>query len=295
MLSYFADGETTMPPSSSLDVIPTREKMYSLFSAMTLILAAFATIPAAADYDDASPSAPTIDQDREVLFQVSTIDALLLAVYDGILPIGELKERGDFGIGTFDRLEGEMVVVDGVCLQVKVDGNAYVVPDEVTTPFATVTFFEPDQTVLVEEANFSELKEILEGNFPSKNVFYAIRIGGTFPYVKTRSVPAQVKPYPLLANVTANQTVFEFENASGTVVGFWSPEFVDGINVPGYHLHFITDDRKAGGHILDLALDGAEVELDLTPNIFMALPTAGDFFSVDLTGDLTLDLEKVEK
>ena len=285
-----------MSPSSSLDVIPTREKMYSLFSAMTLIMTAIATIPAAADYDDASPSAPTIDQDREVLFQVSTIDALLLAVYDGILPIGELKERGDFGIGTFDRLEGEMVVVDGVCYQVKVDGGAYVVPDDVTTPFATVTFFDPDQTVPVEKAgNLSELGEILEASFPSENVFYAIRIEGTIPYVRTRSVPAQEKPYPLLVDAVANQTVFEFENASGTVVGFWSPQFVDGINVPGYHLHFITGDRKAGGHILDLALGEALVELDLTPNIFMALPTAGDFFSLDLTGDLSSDLEKVEK
>jgi len=267
---------------------------YAVMSTTILILAVLATIPGATA--DESYSDPTTNQDREVLFQVSTIDALLLSVYDGILPIGELRERGDFGIGTFDKLEGEMVVVDGVCYQVKVDGKAYVVPDDVTTPFATVTFFDPDETVQIEKAdNMTELGEILEASFPSENVFYAVRIDGTFPYVKTRSVPAQEKPYPLLVNAVANQTVFEFENASGTVVGFWSPEFVDGINVPGYHLHFITDDRKAGGHILDLRVEGAEAELDLTPNIFMALPTAGDFFNIDLTGDLTADLEKVEK
>jgi acetolactate decarboxylase len=260
------------------------------------MLATLAALPAAVASESESYTDLTTNQDREVLFQVSTIDALLLSVYDGILPIGELKERGDFGIGTFDKLEGEMVVVDGECYQVKVDGVAYVVPDDVTTPFATVTFFDPDETVLVEKAeNMTEFGEILETSFPSENIFYAIRIDGTFPYVKTRSVPAQEKPYPLLVDAVANQTVFEFENASGTVIGFWSPEFVDGINVPGYHLHFITEDRKAGGHILDLRVDGAEVELDLTPNIFMALPTAGDFFNVDLTGDLSSDLEKVEK
>jgi len=272
-----------------------RKCRYSILS-IILILATLAALPAAVASESESYSDPTTDLDREVLFQVSTIDALLLSVYDGILPIGELKERGDFGIGTFDKLEGEMVVLDGVCYQVKVDGVAYVAPDEVTTPFATVTFFDPDETVLVEKAdNMTELGEILETSFPSENVFYAVRIDGTFPYVKTRSVPAQEKPYPLLVDAVANQTVFEFEDASGTVVGFWSPEFVDGINVPGYHLHFITEDRKAGGHILDLQVDGAEVELDLTPNIFMALPTAGDFFNVDLTGDLSSDLEKVEK
>ncbi|HOO53399.1 MAG TPA: acetolactate decarboxylase [Methanothrix sp.] len=269
---------------------------YAVLSTTILILATLAALPAATASESESYSDPTTDQDREVLFQVSTIDALLLSVYDGILPVGDLKARGDFGIGTFDKLEGEMVVVDGVCYQVKVDGNAYVVPDDVTTPFATVTFFDPDETVTVEKAdNMTELGDILERSFPSENVFYAVRIDGTFPYVKTRSVPAQEKPYPLLVDAVANQTVFEFEDASGTVVGFWSPEFVDGINVPGYHLHFITDDRKAGGHILDLRVEGAEVDLDLTPNIFMALPTAGDFFSVDLTGDLSSDLEKVEK
>ena len=265
----------------------------SLISASALLMAALAVTSGAAA--GASSSHPTIDRDREVLFQVSTIDALLLAVYDGILPIGVLREKGDFGIGTFDRLEGEMVVLDGECLQVKVDGIAYVVPDEATTPFATVTFFDPDEVFEVGKANFSELKEILGASFPSKNVFYAIRIDGTFPYVRTRSVPAQERPYPLLVDVTANQTVFEFEDASGTVVGFWCPEFASGMNVPGYHLHFITDDRKAGGHILDLSVDGAEVALDVTPNIFMALPTAGDFYDVDLSGDLSSDLEKVEK
>jgi acetolactate decarboxylase len=269
---------------------------YAVLSTAILALAILAAVPAAVASESESYSDPTTNQDREVLFQVSTIDALLLSVYDGILPIGDLKTRGDFGIGTFDKLEGEMVVVDGECYQVKVDGVAYVTPDTSTTPFAVVTFFDPDETVLVEKAdNMTEFGEILETSFPSENVFYAVRIDGTFPYVKTRSVPAQEKPYPLLVDAVANQTVFEFEDASGTVVGFWSPEFVDGINVPGYHLHFITDDRKAGGHILDLRVEGAEVELDLTPNIFMALPTAGDFFSVDLTGDLSSDLEKVEK
>jgi acetolactate decarboxylase len=273
-----------------------RRCRYAILSASILILAALAVLPAATASESESYSDPTTNPDREVLFQVSTIDALLLSVYDGILPIGELKARGDFGIGIFDRAEGEMVVVDGVCYQVKVDGVAYVAPDDVTTPFATVTFFDPDEKVFVEKAdNMTEFGEILDKSFPSENVFYAVRIDGTFPYVKTRSVPAQEKPYPLLVDVVANQTVFEFENVSGTVVGFWSPEFVDGINIPGYHLHFITDDRKAGGHILDFRVEGAEVELDLTPNIFMALPTAGDFFNVDLTGDLSSDLEKVEK
>lgn len=262
---------------------------YPALSAVILILAALAAPPAAA-------AGLAIDHDREVLFQVSTIDALLLSVYDGIFSIGELKEKGDFGIGTFHRLEGEMIVVDGVCYQVKEDGVAYAVPDDATTPFASVTFFDQDELVLIEEAaNLTEFVEILEASLPSKNAFYAVRIDGTFPYVKTRSVPAQERPYPLLVDAVSNQTVFEFVNATGTVVGFWTPQFAAGINVPGSHLHFITDDRTAGGHILDLRVEGALVALDVTSNIFMALPAEGDFYDVDLTGDLRADLEKVEK
>jgi acetolactate decarboxylase len=189
-----------------------------------------------------------------------------------------------------------MILLDGVCYQVKEDGVAYIASDDMTTPFASVTFFDHDETILIEEAaNLTEFVGILEASLPSKNAFYAVRIDGTFPYIMTRSVPAQERPYPHLVDITANQTVFEFENATGTVVGFWTPQFAAGINVPGSHLHFITDDRTAGGHILDLRVDGAEVALDVTPNIFMALPTEGDFYDLDLTGDLSADLERVEK
>jgi len=131
----------------SADVILMKRSRYPILSALILILAALASLSAGA-----AQTGLSIDRDREVLFQVSTIDALLLAVYDGVLPVGELKEKGDFGIGTFDKLAGEMILLDGVCYQVKEDGVAYVVSDDLTTPFASVTFFDHDETVLIEEA-----------------------------------------------------------------------------------------------------------------------------------------------
>ncbi|MHC1631895.1 MAG: acetolactate decarboxylase [Methanotrichaceae archaeon] len=278
----------------------------SLYAIGFVLLAAVLSASAATFYAGLGPDAAAAvnkedevsaeGADCDVLFQVSTIDALLLSVYDGILPVGDLKEHGDFGIGTFDRLEGEMVVLDGECYQVKVDGVAYLVGDDVTTPFATVTHFSPDETVFIDWAeNYTQFGEELGACFPSMNMFYAVKIEGNFPYMKTRSVPGQEKPYPKLVDVVEDQTVFEFQNVSGTVVGFWSPEFVKGVNVPGYHLHFLTDDKKAGGHILDFQLDDSEVEVDLTSDFFMILPTEGDFYSVDLTQDLHSELEKVEK
>ncbi|MGB5101099.1 MAG: acetolactate decarboxylase [Methanothrix sp.] len=234
--------------------------------------------------------------DDDVLFQVSTIDALLQGVFDGFYSFDDLKTHGDFGIGTFDSLDGEMIALDGDYYQVKADGVAYTVQGNTTTPFSTVTYFKADQTIEIQNAsNFTELSRQLDEKLPSINMFYAIRIDGTFPYIKTRSIPEQEKPYPRLADASKNQSVFEFYNTTGTVVGVWAPEFAKGLNVAGYHLHFITADRKAGGHILDLQIDDALVDVDITPGFAMQLPTTGNFYKVDLTQDLQSELEKVEK
>jgi acetolactate decarboxylase len=235
-------------------------------------------------------------EDDDVLFQVSTIDALMQGVFDGFYSFDDLMSQGDFGIGTFDALDGEMIAIDGNYYQVKADGLAYPVQHGMTTPFATVTRFEVDQNAALQDAgNFTELSQQLDQYLPSRNMFYALRIDGTFPYVKTRSIPRQEKPYPHLADAAKNQSVFEFFNVTGSVVGIWSPDFVKGLNVPGYHLHFITEDRKAGGHILEIQVDNATAHVDVTPGFAMELPTSGDFYEVDLGGDLQDELEKIEK
>jgi acetolactate decarboxylase len=234
--------------------------------------------------------------DDDILFQVSTIDALLQGVFDGFYSFDDLKTHGDFGIGTFDSLDGEMVALDGNYYQVRADGVAYPVTGNTKTPFSTVTYFKADQTIAIKDAgNFSQLSSQMDEKLPSINMFYAIRIDGTFPYVKTRSVPKQEEPYPRLADAVKNQSVFEFTNVTGTVVGVWAPEFSKGLNVPGYHLHFITADRKAGGHILDLKVDEAIAKVDITAGFAMELPTKGDFYNVDLTQDLQSELQKIEK
>jgi acetolactate decarboxylase len=187
----------------------------------------------------------------DTLTQISTIDAILNGLYDGVITYGELKDYGDFGIGTFAGLDGEMVALGGEFYQIKADGIAYPVNDDMTTPFACMIFFDADREMPVREGmNYTQFREYLEGSINEKNIFHAVKIEGSFRYVKTRSVPGQEKPYPPLVEVTVNQPTFEFNGVTGTIVGFCSPEYVEGLNVPGYHLHFITADRKAGGHVL---------------------------------------------
>ncbi len=233
---------------------------------------------------------------RDTLYQVSTIDALLEGLYDGDVTFKELKTHGDLGIGTFDRLDGEMICLDGKFYKVRVDGKVYDVSDEETTPFASVTFFSPDAVAEVSDlASIEQLKEWLDTLIPSKNMFYAVKIEGTFGYVKTRSVPAQEKPYPLLMEVSKGQTIFEFENVKGTLLGFRCPPYVKGVNVPGYHLHFITEDRSAGGHLLECSIDSATAELDTTSDFYMVLPDNEDFMKADLSGDKEIELKGVEQ
>jgi acetolactate decarboxylase len=233
---------------------------------------------------------------NDVLYQVSTIDALLQGVYDGVLSFRELKTHGDFGLGTIDGLDGEMLALDGNYYQIKTDGIAYPVSDNLTTPFATVTHFETDESFRLEKPmNLTELEQYLDRNLPSENLFYAIRVDGNFSYLKARSVPKQKKPYPKLADAVSNQTIFEFRNVSGTLVGFRTPDYVSGINVPGYHIHFLSANRSAGGHVLELELENGTAALDTTTAFFMELPTSGNFSKVELGQDLKTDLETVEK
>jgi acetolactate decarboxylase len=240
---------------------------------------------------------PKATGDREVLYQVSTIDALMQGVFDGVQTVGEIRKKGDFGIGTFDALDGEMIVLDGVVYQAKADGHIYTAADSQTTPFATVTYFDRDHSAITDRPmNLSVFASTMADKLPTGNMVYAVQMHGTFPSMKVRAIPAQHKPYPTLANASTTQSVYTYSDTPGTVIGFYTPVFFKGINVAGYHLHFISDDRKTGGHILDLTIPAnTTVEYDVTPGFAMALPTSGDFTGVDLSQDLSGDLAKVEK
>jgi acetolactate decarboxylase len=213
-----------------------------------------------------------LQENKDVLFQVSNMNAILEGVYDGEITYGKLKQHGDFGIGTFDGLDGELFALEGEFYRIKADGKAYPVDDSMNTPFAVVTFFEPDKSVLLDKAfNYKQLQQYLDNLLPAKDIFYAIKIEGTFKYIKARNIPKQNKPYPQFNEVVKNQVIFEFHNVEGTLVGFWCPAYVEGINVSGYHFHFITKDKRMGGHLLECQMENVKIEIDYTSQFHMAL------------------------
>jgi len=215
----------------------------------------------------------SVIEDRETLFQISPFNTFALGNYDGEFTYGELAEHGDFGIGTLNGLNGEMIALDGVFYQIPVDGTPRRISSSEKTPYATVTFFEADQTRQVSDAlNYSELQTYISGLLPSENVIYAIKIHGTYDYAETRSVPLQSKPYPPLTEAVKNQTVFTLSNVAATAVGFWFPASMDGVDFTGYHLHLVTDDYGAGGHLLDCIVRNATIEIDQTCSFKLVLP-----------------------
>ena len=230
------------------------------------------------------------------LFQTSTLQALMAGVYDGDLTFQELARHGDFGLGTFDTLDGEMIALDGAFYQIKADGRVYPVTGAMKTPFAEVTFFKAGRTHMIEmPLNYQQLLDYVDRLLPSPNLPYAIRVDGLFTSVKTRSLPRQQKPYPPLAAAAEKQAVFELANVKGVIVAFRYPAYLAGINLPGYHCHFITADRRAGGHLLDCRVEGATVAVDALPNLYLRLPDSQEFLKADLTPGGQRQLEKVER
>jgi acetolactate decarboxylase len=222
-------------------------------------------------------------QDRETMYQVSTFNALSQGVYDGNVNFGTLKEQGDTGLGTLNGLDGELICLNGTFYQAKSDGSVVPVGDSATTPFAVVTFFDADRSIhFTNVTSLATYLASLNGSLENRNVMYAIEAHGHFSHVKFRSVPAQQKPYPVLTEAVKNQTVFDFDNIDGTIVGVWFPDYMAGVNVAGFHLHFIADDRRHGGHLLDFSASDLVTAIDETESFYMALPHDSVFGRADI-------------
>jgi acetolactate decarboxylase len=223
--------------------------------------------------------------DDEV-YQFSTISALLEGVYDGDATIADILRHGDFGLGTFNQLDGEMVILDGICYRLRADGTATRAAPTDRTPFAAVTRFHSDFEIAIEtRTGRAEVTAAIDRQIQSANLIYAIRITGQFAELHTRTVMEQKPPYPPLTQATEEQAETVFTDVSGTVVGFRTPEFEQGISVAGYHLHFLNGDRTGGGHVLDFSLERGKVEVSGASQLHLSLPTSGAFLDAQLAGD----------
>ena len=233
--------------------------------------------------------------DQPAVFMPCPINAILEGLYETNTTMADLKQRGDFGIGTFNDLDGELVVMDGVVYQLDIDGNAHRVSDDQKTPFACVCSFDPISTESVEgDYPYDAFNELLLSLLPSPNMLYAIRICGQFKHVRTRSV-RRTANYTPLVEATATQVESEFDDVSGTLVGFFTPEFIPSVNVPGFHFHFITDDKSRGGHLLECHLHKGTIEIQFYTRLDLNLPLTLDYLSAEFNRDAEKDIEQAER
>ncbi len=220
----------------------------------------------------ATPGFKTENTDRA--YQYSLFTALANSVYDGTMTVAGVKAKGDMGLGTYNGLDGEMIVNNGKVYQFLADGKVNKPTDKTLVPFTVVKFFQPDFVVETGTVtDYPALKKLAEKQFLSPNYIYALKVSGTFSRIKCGSAEKQDLPYEkTLVEAIANRPVFEWKNVEGTLVGFWFPEYVGGVNLPGFHLHFISDDETKAGHVLEFEAANLKLEIDQSSGLEFDLP-----------------------
>ena len=234
--------------------------------------------------------------DRDELFQVSVLQALSLGNYHGFVSVDELKAHGDTGLGTFNCLNGEMIMIDGIVYRADGEGHIVEVRND-TIPFANAAFIEGGEEVMVFADSIDELRSGLDDYIKENGVnhMYAIRIDGLFDHMTVRSIRAQEEPYlPLVRVLSEQQTVWNHESVEGTIVGFHLPQYMDKVNTDDWHLHFISDDRKVGGHVLDASLEAGSAKIKKLNGLHMRLPDDEMFGFLDLNTDQKKDIKRIE-
>ena len=233
---------------------------------------------------------------RHEIFQTSLMSALLDGVYEDEMTVADLLSRGSFGIGTFNGLDGEMLIIDGTCYQLRADGGVSKADLGAYTPYAVVTNFVPHiESKLPQNIVRAEASKFIDKMTASQNYMYALRIDGDFEWIRMRTVVKQEKPYRPMVEATDEDAIIELHDVSGVVAGFRTPLYEQGIGVPGCHTHFVTDDRTGGGHVLDFKLRSGTAALCLGTDLRLQLPLTDAFKNANLApDDLEWQIQKTE-
>lgn len=236
------------------------------------------------------------EHEPHVLHQTSTIAALLDGAYEGDLTLGELLEEGDLGLGTTNGLDGELIVLDGECFRATIDGSVERLGPEVKTPFAVVASFQPTaERPLEGPLDFDQMTAEIDSLRPSEMPSCAVRVDGRFAAIRARSVPRQDPPYRPLPEIIDEQRIFDLADTEGTLIGFRFPDYADGIEVGGWHLHYIDQERKVGGHVIELELLEGTAQMDPSNELHAEMPPGVDLGAVGVDRGISDRIAAVER
>ncbi|MBR6268486.1 MAG: acetolactate decarboxylase [Selenomonadaceae bacterium] len=237
--------------------------------------------------------------DRESIAQIALLQSLAQGYFGGTVTARQLRTLGDTGIGTFEGLNGEMIVLDGKIYQALGDGSVIVAPDKTIIPYATVTFFDKDIAVKLDNiTDKAALEKALNAAVQEHgaNSFYMVKFPAEFSSILFRSEYGSQEPYPTLVEaLKGKQTEFTEKNIKGTLVGLYCPSYMEELNSVGWHFHFISEDKKKGGHILELSLKNATAYLDQTDRFNMILHDDKKFHELNLAKDMKDDIRSAEQ
>ncbi len=230
------------------------------------------------------------------LYQYSTMGALVGGLFEGTFKMSEVLKSGNYGIGTMDGLDGELVIIEGKPYLIESNGNIREVDAEERTPFASMIEFKPTHTLNYKEVlNKEQMDEIILEEIQGMNYFHAVKITGKFKLIKARAVKKQKKPYPKLVEAVKEQGYFDYTETTGTLFGFYTPHFIQGVGVGGYHVHYLSDDGKEGGHVFDYEIEDVSVEMALAEDLILKMPETETYRKNDLNNpDMLKDIEASE-
>ncbi|MEO6329236.1 MAG: acetolactate decarboxylase [Ginsengibacter sp.] len=251
-----------------------------------LVLISFIVLLAGCKYKAVNTRENEITKIRKTgeLYHYSLWAALVNKIYDGNLTVREAKTHGDTGLGTYNGIDGELIMLDGVLYQVPSSGAVKLADDSVDISYLNTTFFEKKFSFQIDKhTSYDSIRKEIELHFPSRNFFYAFKIHGEFDTLKLGSIQKQQKPYPQgLDSLIPNRPKFNHTNISGTMVGFYCPDFIGEINVAGFHLHFLSDDKKTGGHVMEFTGKNFKIEMNKLTTYCFVLPETEDYNKVNL-------------
>ena len=240
-----------------------------------------------------------MEKREHTLYQLALFQSVALGEYYGYRTIAQFKEHGDIGMGIFEAVNGELIMLDGVVYQALSDGSVIVPSDDVLIPYGNAAFFEADAQIShVAAAGFPELEGLLNEQVvrTGPNQFFFVKITGHFPYASVRSELKQEEPYRMLnIALRTDQLKYEYQNLDGTIVGLYCPPYMQSMNAPGWHFHFISDDRTKGGHMTAGSLSDCSVQVNRISRFTVDIPDTDSFNRKDLGQDVMAAIREAER
>ncbi|KIW35417.1 alpha-acetolactate decarboxylase [Cladophialophora immunda] len=229
------------------------------------------------------------------IYQYSLVNALMSGVSDSGITVTQLLEKGNQGLGTFVRMDGELLLLDGTVYQLQAEGKIRVASPDDQIPYAAATHFRSQRTLAsIKLETKDSVDQVLEQfNDHASNLFMSYRVEGVFQRIKCRTVKGQEYDGQPLSELGKKQFVAEYHDVEGTIVGFRSPAAWQGFFVAGEHMHFIDKDKKIGGHVLELHADEVNMGIATVNNVHIELPTSDKFNSAVMSTD-NVGLKSVE-